>query len=142
MAVNDVRIMFHNSRDIPMFYDNQAAEILLTYDEPDYRHHTALQVYKYLVSAEERKISKEVARKSLSSRKCKLRTETEGLKWFTKYTEKNCLFECKARIAQSSCGCFPVWMMDYLGQGEGVDISVCTSEVLVYTRLITEVLKH
>ena len=75
-------------------------------------------------------------KKSISERNCKLQTETEGLRWFTTYTEKNCLFECKTRIAKTLCRCFPVWMMEFMDPQERLETSVCNIEVGTFRFLV------
>ena len=130
--MNDLRILFHNDKEVPMFYDREVQPILLKYDEPSGGYggeFSSVQAHKILVSAKIQKTSKILEENALEKRNCKLVSENEGLRWFTEYSEKNCLFECKSRLARNACGCLPMWMMDYLPSKDLQETSTCNIEV-------------
>ena len=58
---------------------------------------------------------------SLEQRKCNLESEVTERSWFKKYSQKNCMYECHARLAAEKCGCIP-WDFYHLGEFQECDV--------------------
>ena len=124
---NALRILLHNSKEIPMFYDRKVENILLknVHDAEA----ESVKSYKILVHADKKKLSKDLESKPIDQRKCTLQTELSGLKWFSIYSETNCLFECKAKLAEETCKCLPFWMTNYFHETDLHELTICNIQV-------------
>ena len=58
---------------------------------------------------------------SHEQRKCYLESEVSEGSWFSKYSQKNCMYECHARLALEKCGCIP-WDFYHLGEFQECDV--------------------
>ena len=54
-------------------------------------------------------------------RKCNLQSEVQQGSWFSKYSQRNCVYECNARLAIERCGCIP-WDFYHLGEFQECDV--------------------
>ena len=131
--MNDLQVLIHDRREAPMFHDSRARPIRLKYNEPTNRFSNeflSVQEYKIKIKATVRKSSTRVKMKSIETRKCRLENETEGLVWFKKYSEKNCIFECKVVQSFANCHCLPLWIKMFLSENELLrPTKICDVEV-------------
>ena len=131
--MNDIKVLIHSRSDVPMFYDQEARPIRLDYDEPTSifdEKFQSIQAHRIFITAEVYESSANVEKKKVSARGCRLKDEIDGLRWFKQYSEKNCLFQCKMRILNEKCGCFPLWMKTILDRNDKFSFKICDMQVI------------
>ena len=104
---NNVKILLHGHNQVPMFNDYASTVISLNIDDPLWKQKPSVASFRVKIKAWLASAEGKVKEKDLSVRQCMFPDETHGLSYFDVYTQKNCQFECKLRLAEKRCGCIP-----------------------------------
>ena len=100
--LNNIKIIVHNQDEFPTAMDVERYVLELEKKDRD------IPVSYYTtVGVEVHDADEAIRGVDVAKRKCRFEDETDGMEMFHRYSERNCIFECRHRIAKKRCKCVP-----------------------------------
>ena len=107
IELNNFKVVLHDKNEVPMIFDHENTILSLNHPATMQEYLLSVKSYQSKIDAEIDDADDDVKSQSLHKRQCKFPEEKKGLVFFKKYSEKNCLFECKLQVARKICQCVP-----------------------------------
>ena len=106
VGMNNFQVLLHGPQEAPLMLHRQNYPLSLSKDGRD-KDSADLPTFFTRVKVEVQDADENIKSVDLKKRKCRFEDETEGLEIFSVYTEHNCFFECRLKLARAKCNCVP-----------------------------------